>query len=63
MLDLKWVQQRTTGGTGSASTITNGRDDDDIIDVAGAGDIGTITVDIIDDDQVTVTATKPINHF
>lgn len=49
----------TTGGTGSASTITNGAvDDDDTIDVAGAfGDTGTITVDIIDDDQVTVTAT------
>ena len=48
----------TTGGTGSASTITNGAlDDDDTIDIAGVfGDTGTITVDIVDDDQVTVTA-------
>ncbi len=47
-----------TGGTGSASTITNGPlDDDDSISIAGAfGDTGTIMVDIIDDDQVTVTA-------
>ena len=49
----------TTGGTGSASTVTNGAvDDDDTITIGGAfGDTGTITVDIIDDDQVTVTAT------
>lgn len=49
----------TTGGTGSASTITNGPvDDDDTIVIAGVfGDSGTITVDIIDDDQVSVTAT------
>lgn len=49
----------TTGGTGSASTVTNGAvDDDDTIAIAGSfGDTGTITVDIIDDDQVTVTAT------
>lgn len=48
----------TTGGTGSASTITNGAlDDDDSIAIAGVfGDTGTITVDIVDDDQVTVTA-------
>lgn len=48
----------TTGGTGSASAITNGAaDDDDTIDIGGVfGDTGTITVDIIDDDQVTVTA-------
>ncbi len=48
----------TTGGTGSASTITNGPlDDDDSITIAGGfGDTGTIMVDIIDDDQVTVTA-------
>jgi hypothetical protein len=49
----------TTGGTGSASTVTNGAvDDDDTITIAGGfGDTGTITVDIVDDDQVTVTAT------
>jgi hypothetical protein len=49
----------TTGGTGSASTITNGPlDDDDTISIAGVfGDTGIITVDIIDDDQVSVTAT------
>lgn len=49
----------TTGGTGSASTITNGAvDDDDAITIGGAfGDSGIITVDIVDDDQVTVTAT------
>ena len=49
----------TTGGTGSASTITNGAvDDDDTITIGGGfGDTGVITVDIIDDDQVTVTAT------
>ena len=48
----------TTGGTGSASTITNGAlDDDDSITIGGAfGDSGTIMIDIIDDDQVTVTA-------
>ncbi len=48
----------TTGGTGSASTITNGPlDDDDSITIGGAfGDSGTIMIDIIDDDQVTVTA-------
>ncbi len=50
----------TTGGTGSASTVTNSTDvdDDDTIAISGGfGDTGTITVDIIDDDQVTVTAT------
>jgi hypothetical protein len=49
----------TTGGTGSVSTVTNGAlDDDDTITVGGAfGDSGTMTVDIIDDDQVAVTAT------
>ncbi|MBP9715201.1 MAG: hypothetical protein KBD52_01805 [Candidatus Pacebacteria bacterium] len=56
---LVWGTAATTGGTGSASTITNGPvDDDDTIVFTGAfGDTGTITVDIIDDDQVTVTAT------
>jgi len=54
-----WGTAATTGGTGSASTITNGAvDDDDTIVITGAfGDTGTITVDIIDDDQVSVTAT------
>ncbi|MFA5791891.1 MAG: hypothetical protein WC884_02545 [Candidatus Paceibacterota bacterium] len=56
---LVWGTAATTGGTGSASTITNGLlDDDDTIVISGAfGDSGTITVDIIDDDQVTVSAT------
>jgi len=56
---LVWGTAATTGGTGSASTITNGAaDDDDTIVITGAfGDTGTITVDIIDDDQVSVTAT------
>jgi len=55
---LVWGTAATTGGTGSASTITNGAvDDDDTIAISGGfGDTGTITVDIIDDDQVTVTA-------
>lgn len=48
----------TTGGTGSASTITNGAvDDDDTIAIAGVfGDTGTLDIPIVDDDQVTVTA-------
>lgn len=48
----------TTGATGSASTITNGAaDDNDTITIGGAfGDTGVMTVDIVDDDQVTVTA-------
>ncbi len=56
---LVWGTAATTGGTGSASTITNGAaDDDDTIVISGGfGDSGTITVDIIDDDQVGVTAT------
>ena len=55
---LVWGTAATTGGTGSSSTVTNGAaDDDDTIVVGGAfGDSGTITVDIIDDDQVGVTA-------
>lgn len=49
----------TTGGTGSSSTVTNGAaDDDDTIAIAGGiGDTGTLTVDIITDDQVSITAT------
>jgi hypothetical protein len=49
----------TTGGTGSASTITNGPlDDDDTIVVGGVfADTGTITLEILDDDQVSVSAT------
>jgi hypothetical protein len=56
---LVWGTAATTGGTGSASTITNGAEDDDdtIVISGGFGDTGTITVDIIDEDQVTVTAT------
>lgn len=49
----------TTGGTGSSSTVTNGAaDDDDTIAIAGSiGDTGTLAVDIITDDQVSITAT------
>lgn len=49
----------TTGGTGSTSTITNGAaDNDDTIAIGGViGDSGTLTVDIISDDQVVITAT------
>lgn len=49
----------TTGGTGSTSTVTNGAaDDDDTIAIAGGiGDTGTLSVDIIADDQVAITAT------
>ena len=56
---LVWGTAATNGGTGSASTITNGAvdDDDTIVLSGGFGDSGTITVDIIDDDQVSVTAT------
>lgn len=48
----------TTGGTGSASTISNGAvDDDDTITVGGAfGDSGTIDIPLVDDDQVNITA-------
>ncbi len=56
---LVWGTAATTGGTGSASTIVNATnvDDDDTIVIGGAfGDSGTITVDIIDDDQVTISA-------
>lgn len=47
----------TNGATGT-NRITNGAlDDDDTITIGGTfGDTGTITVDIIDDDQVTVSA-------
>lgn len=48
----------TTGGTGSASTITNGpSDDDDTITIGGVfGDSGVLTIEIIDNDQVTMSA-------
>ncbi len=48
----------TTGGTGSASTVTNGAvDDDDSITIGGAfGDSGTLDIPIVDDDTVAVTA-------
>jgi len=56
---LVWGTAATNGGSGSASTITNGPvdDDDTIVLSGGFGDSGTITVDIIDDDQVSVSAT------
>ncbi len=49
----------TTGGTGAVSTVANGAiDDDDTITIGGVfGDTGTLSVDIITDDQVNVTAT------
>ena len=49
----------TTGGTGAVSAIVNGAvDDDDTIVVGGAfADSGTLIVDLITDDQVSVTAT------
>ncbi len=48
----------SSGGTG-VDQITNGAiDDDDTIAIAGTfGDTGTISVDIITDDQVVITAT------
>jgi len=49
----------TTGSGPGTHQITNGAlDDDDNIVIAGSfGDTGTISVDIIDDDQVSITAT------
>ncbi len=49
----------TTGGTGAAGTVVNGAlDNDDTISLAGGiGDTGTLSVDIISDDQVVITAT------
>jgi hypothetical protein len=49
----------TSGGTGAANTVQNGAlDDDDTITFSGGfGDTGTISVDIIADDQVDITAT------
>lgn len=48
-----------TGGTGAADTIANGAlDNDDTIAFSGGfGDTGTIAIDIISDDQVTISAT------
>ncbi|KKS25865.1 MAG: hypothetical protein UU87_C0009G0005 [Parcubacteria group bacterium GW2011_GWA2_42_11] len=57
---LVWGTAATTGGTGAVSTIVNATDaddDDTIVFTGGFGDTGTITVDMIDDDQVSVTAT------
>jgi hypothetical protein len=56
---LVWGTATSLGGTGAADTITNGAlDDDDTIVIGGAfGDSGTITVDIINDDQVSISAT------
>lgn len=49
----------TTGAGPGNTQISNGAvDDDDTITIGGTfGDTGTITVDIIDDDQVSITAT------
>jgi hypothetical protein len=47
-----------TGGAGDTQISNGAADDDDTITVGGTfGDTGTITVDIIDSDQVTTTAT------
>ena len=56
---LVWGTATSLGGAGAADTITNGAEDDDdtIVISGGFGDSGTITVDIIDDDQVSITAT------
>jgi hypothetical protein len=59
-LRLIWGTAATFGGTGAAGTVVNATDvdDDDTITIGGVfGDTGTITVDIIDSDQVTVSAT------
>lgn len=49
----------TTGGTGAADTVQNGAldNDDTIVFSGGFGDTGTISIDIISNDQVTITAT------
>lgn len=50
----------TSGGTGAAGTIQNGPSDDNddkIVFSGGFGDTGTISLDIITNDQVTITAT------
>ncbi len=49
----------TSGGTGAASTVQNGPldNDDSIVFSGGFGDTGTIALDIISNDQVTITAT------
>ncbi|QQS22945.1 hypothetical protein IPM19_00005 [bacterium] len=49
----------TSGGTGAANTVQNGGldDDDTIVFSGGFGDTGTISLDIISNDQVTITAT------
>ena len=49
----------TTGSGPGTHQITSGAaDDDDTVTIGGSfGDSGTITVDIIDDDQVTISAT------
>lgn len=58
-IKIEMGNDATTGGTGSTSTITNGdADNDDTITVGGViGDSGTLSVDIITDDQVSITAT------
>lgn len=49
----------TSGGTGAADTVQNGAldNDDSIVFSGGFGDTGTIALDIISNDQVTITAT------
>ncbi len=56
---IEMGQDATTGGTGSADTVANGAvDNDDTITLGGGiGDTGTLQVDIITDDQVSITAT------
>lgn len=57
---IRMGSNAVSGGTGSASTVTNPTDvdDDDTITFSGGfGDTGTISVDIITDDQVDITAT------
>lgn len=48
----------TTGATGSNQISNGAADDDDTVSITGTfGDTGTITIDIITDDQVSVSAT------
>ncbi len=57
---IRMGSNAVSGGTGSASTVTNPTDvdnDDTLTFSGGFGDTGTISVDIITDDQVDITAT------
>jgi hypothetical protein len=52
------IGDNATGGAGNNQIINGAADDDDTITIAGTfGDTGTISVDIITDDQVDITAT------